>query len=185
MEKGTDIYRVKKLARVDRRAPQRRAGADAAPRPFCFQGGSHGRECRACKTDAARAALPRALSLRCDGHRSISHYPTGDGSRQRAQVRISDAEEHKKKVDWPALLDQAGLGDDRLVIEINRRLNEVRTVISKHGVVDSPDGSTRMRATELLAELRGKRKTSLSLSGPGGGPIPVQIIDDVPAGPSK
>ncbi len=54
----------------------------------------------------------------------------------------------------------------RLANEVDKRLNSMVTKF--HGAKklgDFEDNATRMRATELLADLRGKRKTQLNISG--------------------
>jgi hypothetical protein len=87
----------------------------------------------------------------------------------------------KAKVDWPRLMESAGHGEIRLLRELDKRLNQQKTIVADKQALDVEDGPTRMRATELLADLLGKRKSQLEVFGPGGGPIPVQIIDDIPA----
>ncbi len=80
--------------------------------------------------------------------------------------RVEDDETHKKKVDWPRLLEAAHLGDERLLREIRQRLRAKTTHFwQDHVVVDCEDNATRMRATELLARLLGKDKAELNVSG--------------------
>jgi hypothetical protein len=71
-----------------------------------------------------------------------------------------------KKVDWPRLLEEAGLGEMRLVRELNKRLNAMITKYwQDKSLGDFEDNSTRMRATELLADLLGKRKSEVAITG--------------------
>jgi hypothetical protein len=78
----------------------------------------------------------------------------------------------KAKVDWPRLMESAGLGEMRVLREIEARLGAMETHFYQDKVVaDREDNGTRMRATELLADFHGKRKNQLEVSGPGGGPL--------------
>ena len=86
-------------------------------------------------------------------------------ARNRLRLRIQNAETHKKKIDWQGKLEAAGLGEERLLREINRRL---KAKVTKYwqgvSLGDHVDNATRQRATELLAELLGKKKLELSLN---------------------
>jgi hypothetical protein len=80
----------------------------------------------------------------------------------------------KSKVDWPRLMESAGLGEMRLLQEIEKRYGAMETHFYQDKVVaECEDNGTRMRATELHADLLGRRKNQLEVSGPGGGPIRV------------
>lgn len=62
------------------------------------------------------------------------------------------------------MLESAGLGEDRLAVEINKRLAAKVTKFHQDKIVcDVEDNATRMRATELLADLLHKRKTELDV----------------------
>lgn len=78
---------------------------------------------------------------------------------------LQDARAHKKKIDWSALLEAAGLGEDRLVREINLRLDaKVSKFYKGEFLGDFEDNRTRMQATELLADLLGKKKAEIDLN---------------------
>lgn len=86
----------------------------------------------------------------------------------------------KQKVDWPRLMESAGLGVMRVLQEEEKRLGAMKSEFYEgEEVAVVEDNGTRMRATELLADLN-RLRSKLEISGPGGGPIPVQIIDDIP-----
>ena len=62
------------------------------------------------------------------------------------------------------MLESAGLGEVRLVREIEKQLNAVVTRYFKDtSLGEHTDNAVRMRATELLADLLGKRKAELTL----------------------
>jgi hypothetical protein len=68
------------------------------------------------------------------------------------------------KAPWEQLLRDAGLGDDRLMRELEARLTAMETKIWQGKPVgDFVDNATRMRATELLAEMLGHQKAELTL----------------------
>src|SRR4030042_6274232 len=70
----------------------------------------------------------------------------------------------KSKVDWEAKLDAADLSEVRLLREIHQRLKAETTHFwQNESVADVTDNATRMRATELLAELLGKRQAELTI----------------------
>jgi len=70
----------------------------------------------------------------------------------------------KKKIDWQRLLEASDLGEERLLREIERRLNARITKYFKDiSLGEHTDNAVRMRATELLADLLGKRKAELLL----------------------
>lgn len=58
------------------------------------------------------------------------------------------------------------MGEERLLREIRQRLRAKTTHFwQDHAITDRKDNATRMRATELLADLHGKRKAELNVSG--------------------
>ncbi len=71
-----------------------------------------------------------------------------------------------EKVDWREILRLYGLDDFRLAREIDNRLKA--KVTKFHGAKnlgDFEDNATRMKATVLLAEIFGRLKLQLELSG--------------------
>jgi hypothetical protein len=90
------------------------------------------------------------------------------------------------KVDWPKMLESAGLGETRLAREIEARLTAMETKFYQAQVIgDFEDNGTRMRATELLSRLLGKDKAALALTGPEGGPIEVSLIKRIVVKPGE
>jgi post-segregation antitoxin (ccd killing protein) len=74
--------------------------------------------------------------------------------------------ENKKKLDWPALLEAADLGQTRFAKELNLRYGSEKTEFYQgEEVATVKDNATRMRATELHANVLGITKTSLDVSG--------------------
>lgn len=78
----------------------------------------------------------------------------------------------KKRVmaeaNWDEILDAYDLGDHRLAHEINARLEANATEFYQGDVVaEVEDNGTRMRATVLLAELRGKKREKLDVKHSG------------------
>jgi hypothetical protein len=70
----------------------------------------------------------------------------------------------KRKVDWGSKLEEADLGEMRLLRELHKRLlAETTHFWQTEAVSNLTDNATRMRATELLAELLGKRKAELNI----------------------
>lgn len=68
------------------------------------------------------------------------------------------------KIDWPRLLGEAGLGEVRLLREVQARLAAVETKFWQgKSLGEFSDNAVRMRATEVLADLLGKRKAELNL----------------------
>jgi hypothetical protein len=64
------------------------------------------------------------------------------------------------------MLESAGLGEMRLLRELEKRLGAMETHFYQDQVVaDCEDNGTRMRATDLLADLLGKRKAEVAISG--------------------
>lgn len=61
----------------------------------------------------------------------------------------------REKVPWKDLLEACDLGEIRLIAELRKRLEAKKT--------DDADNTTRMRATELLAEMLGKKKADIGL----------------------
>ena len=117
------------------------------------------------------------------------HKPMTDDNARKSGSRM--LKRIREKVDWPRLMESAGLGELRTLREVDARLKATKVEFYQGQIVKDKDGNpllledngTRMRATELLVDLNGKRK--LEISGPGGGPIPVRIIDDIPASEPK
>ena len=71
----------------------------------------------------------------------------------------------KERVDWPALLEASGLGEVRLLEELEKRLNAKSTKFYKDERHDDiEDNTTQMRATELLADLHGKRRAKVEVA---------------------
>lgn len=84
----------------------------------------------------------------------------------------------RKKIDWPALLEAAGLGEMRLLKELEGRLRaETPKPVGANEYQVMPDNPVRMRATELLATLLEKNKTSMSvkLENPEANPVYVML----------
>ena len=70
----------------------------------------------------------------------------------------------KAKVDWEGKLAEAGLDDLTLLRELRKRLRAKSTHFYQDmAVSDVEDNGTRMRATELLADLLGRRRAELTL----------------------
>ena len=73
---------------------------------------------------------------------------------------------NKKKIDWSAKLEAAGLSEDRLLQELEKRLNaKVTKFYQDENLGEFEDNTTQQRATELLADLLGKKKNQIELSG--------------------
>jgi hypothetical protein len=70
----------------------------------------------------------------------------------------------EKKLSWGEILEEAELGDVRLLTELEARL---RATFTKHwqniSLGEFTDNAVRMRATELLADRRGRRKAEVNL----------------------
>lgn len=65
----------------------------------------------------------------------------------------------KNKLSERGLLEAYDLGDDRLFRELNERLESMKTEFYKgKPIAECIDNTTRMRATELLADILGRRK---------------------------
>jgi hypothetical protein len=89
----------------------------------------------------------------------------------------------KRKVDWGAKLEEADLGEIRLLRELHQRLRAETTHFWQDEEVSNlTDNATRMRATELLAELLGKRKAELNVHHDVVEIIPPPKPEDEPAG---
>jgi len=62
------------------------------------------------------------------------------------------------------MLESSGLGEERLLLELEKRLNaEITKYYQDVSLGNHTDNAVRMRATELLAELLGKRKAEIDL----------------------
>jgi hypothetical protein len=84
------------------------------------------------------------------------------GSRTLARIRA--------RGDWNQLLEDAGLGDIRLMHELDLRLKATKIVVNvvdKQIVESGPyeDNITRSRATELLAKLLGRDVQKIAFQG--------------------
>ena len=80
------------------------------------------------------------------------------------------------------MLDSAGLGEDRLLCELDKMLGAEVTKYYKDGSLGPhTDNATRMRATELLADLLGKRKAELNIHDDRVEIIPAPRPEDQPA----
>ena len=72
----------------------------------------------------------------------------------------------RRKTEYRELLDAANLGDTRLLREVNKRFRAMRTEFYQgEAVAVVTDNTNRQRNTELLADLLGRRKTEIELSG--------------------
>jgi 2-phospho-L-lactate guanylyltransferase (CobY/MobA/RfbA family) len=80
------------------------------------------------------------------------------------------------------LLEAAGLGEERLLREIRKRLDARITKYFKDvSLGEHTDNAVRMRATELLADLLGKRRTDINLHSDLVEIIPAPRPEDAPA----
>lgn len=76
-------------------------------------------------------------------------------------------------MDWPRLLESAGLGEIRLLREVEKQLTATVTkYYQDQSLGDHTDNAVRMRATELLADLLGKRKAELD--------VHVDVVEVIP-----
>lgn len=72
----------------------------------------------------------------------------------------------KEKCDWEKLLEEAGLGWERIMSKLSELLEaETTKFYFGKAVANITDNSTRMRAVELLADLHGLRKQEVKISG--------------------
>lgn len=70
--------------------------------------------------------------------------------------------EYKKKVPWEELLDYWGLGEERILREIDEGLGATVDRYYQDILLGTyADGYRRQRCLELLADLHGKRKTQI------------------------
>ena len=70
----------------------------------------------------------------------------------------------RAKIPWEQILSEAGLGEVRLMRKLEELLEATFTKYYQNvSLGDHTDNATRMRATELLAELLGRRKADISL----------------------
>jgi hypothetical protein len=90
-------------------------------------------------------------------------------------------EAHKKKADWHALVEAGNLGDDRLLLELEKLLNATITRYFKDlPVGEHPDNGVRMGAVALLARLLGRDKAELTIHGDLIQVIPAPKPDEQP-----
>jgi len=82
----------------------------------------------------------------------------------------------KAKMNWGELMDAAGLGDARLLQELTRHLKMKKVTFWQGQEIegDFEDATVQLKATEILADLLGKRKHALELLGPGGEPLSIK-----------
>ena len=84
----------------------------------------------------------------------------------------------KAKAKWSQLLEENGLDDFALIRSIKEMLNARTTKFYMDTIVCTlKDNATRMKATELLADLRGKRKGQIDLYVDL--PIPATVVIEV------
>jgi hypothetical protein len=70
----------------------------------------------------------------------------------------------KGKLDWAALLEDAGLGELRILRELEAALNATKRIFfNGQQIAEVPDNAARIDALVLLADLLGRRKTQLDL----------------------
>jgi len=104
---------------------------------------------------SGRSAVDAYLTIRPDVEKGSAYV---SGCRMLKRVL--------RKTDWPRLLESANLGEMRLIRELEARL---QAKVTKHyqdqKLGEFEDNATRMKATELLADLLGKRKSELAISG--------------------
>lgn len=83
---------------------------------------------------------------------------------------------------WQHMLEAVGLDDLRLAQELAWMLRAMKTEFYQgRAVADCEDNATRARGVELLAEIRGRRKTALELTAPT--PLTVQVVRPQPREP--
>lgn len=120
----------------------------------------------------------RNLEIYTKERRFLSEYFRNGCNAKRAYLKIAPdvtertAEELgskllarvKKKDCWIDILEAAGLDDMRLASSLDALLMAKKTEFYQGvPVAEVEDNSTRIRATELLAELRGRRKHEVSV----------------------
>jgi len=65
-------------------------------------------------------------------------------------------------------MDAFGLGMDRLMGELDQRLNANKA--------DKADHAIRMRATDLLADIHGLKKNTLDVNATGGFKVEIEFV---------
>lgn len=70
----------------------------------------------------------------------------------------------KTKISWDQLLEEAGLGETRLMMELDKRLNaEHERFYQDKSLGTFEDNQTRMKATDLLADILGVKKREVKI----------------------
>ncbi len=122
-----------------------------------------------------------AIFFRCyiSGMNEVESYLHLDNKVTRPSARVLGCnmlKRIKEKMDWGKLMNSVGLGEARLLQELNRHLRMKKDIFYLGKVVegDWDDSTIQLRATELLADLLGKRKHALELLGVDGEPIAIK-----------
>ena len=69
-----------------------------------------------------------------------------------------------RKASWSALLEEAGLGDARIMRGLEAALSATKKIFFEgKEIAEVPDNGTRMDALVLLADLLGRRKAELTV----------------------
>lgn len=95
--------------------------------------------------------------------------------------RNQDAPTHKKKANFEELLESGGLGEDRLVKELEKGLNaKFAKYYQDEFLCELDDNTVQQRARELLADLLGQRKQKVDVehSGMVGASVVLYIPDN-------
>jgi hypothetical protein len=129
--------------------------------------------------EAEGAQVPPGVGTELQRHGGLPVDLPGRELQHGAVKWLEDAVPGKKKIGTEVLLEAFGLGVDRLFHEVNQRLEAHKLEFYEGRPITNPkdgsllkitDNGTRMRATELLADLHGVRKQSLDLNlGAGDG----------------
>ncbi len=119
--------------------------------------------------------------LKCyfDGMTEVDSYLHLDSKVTRPSARVLGCrmlKRIKEKIDWPKLMEEAGLGEARLLQELLRMLRMKKVNFWQGSEIegDWDDATIQLRATELLADLLGKRKHALDLLGEDGQSIAIK-----------
>jgi len=98
------------------------------------------------------------LSIRSEDSKKLRpHTATNMGSKYMRHI--------KKKIDWEEMLNLHSLDDDRLAQEVELRLKSTtKKFFPDEGTETIDDNGTRMQATKLLAELRGKTSSGINIT---------------------
>lgn len=86
-----------------------------------------------------------------------SHRAVESGSRMLAKIK-------KKTADWQRILELTGLDDFTLATEVRKKLRARKSEFYQGAAVATvADNGTQMRAVELLADLLGRRKSTVDV----------------------